>query len=106
MSKQAEAINVYIEQQQKKINELVQQNMMLETRNNILLKEVEELKNINKTYKDEIDAISFERNGVSTLVTNSNLRTRNETIEKQTSTENKIKLSGKEFTKNNMLRRE
>ena len=32
MSKQAEAINVYIEQQQKKINELVQQNMMLETK--------------------------------------------------------------------------
>jgi hypothetical protein len=50
--------------------------------------------------------LSFERNGVSALVTNSNLRTRNETIEKQTSTENKIRLSGKEFTKNNMLRRE
>ena len=46
MSKQAEAINVYIEQQQKKINELVQQNMMLETRNNILLKEVEELNHL------------------------------------------------------------
>jgi len=106
MSKEIEAINEYIGHQQEKINELVQEVMMLETKNNILVREVEELKNINKTYKDEIDAVSFHRDGVSTLVTDSNLQTRNETFDKLSTDDGKTRISGLEFNKMTMLRRE
>ena len=106
MSKELEAINAYIDHQQNKINELVQEVMMLETKNNILIKELEELKNINKMYEDEIDAMSFHRDGVSTLVTDSNFKTRNETIEPIEPIDNKTRLSGSDFTKMIMLMRE
>ena len=106
MSKELEAINAYIDHQQNKINELVQEVMMLETKNNILIKELEEHKNINKMYEDEIDAMSFHRDGVSTLVTDSNFKTRNETIEPIEPIDNKTRLSGSDFTKMTMLRRE
>ena len=52
MATETEAIEEYIAHQQKKINELVQEVMMLETRNHIQDKELEELNNINKQYKD------------------------------------------------------
>lgn len=109
MSKELEAINAYIDHQQNKINELVQEVMMLETRNNILIKDVEELKNINKKYEDEIDAMSFHRDGVSTLVTDSNFKTRNETIDNLAPNnfdDNKTRVSGHDFTKMTMLRRD
>ena len=47
MATETEAIEEYIAHQQQKINELVQEVMMLETRNHIQDKELEELNNIN-----------------------------------------------------------
>ena len=107
MANANEAIEEYIAHQQNKINELVQEVMMLETRNNILNKEVEELRNINKKYEDEIDAIRFKRDGVSTLVTDSNYTTRNETEDSNIPQNlNVKKISGKDFSNNMLLRRE
>jgi hypothetical protein len=48
MSKEYEALNIYIEQQQARINELMQVVMMLETRNKILEEENKKLESKNK----------------------------------------------------------
>ena len=107
MANANEAIEEYIAHQQNKINELVQEVMMLETRNNILDKEVKELRNINKKYEDEIDAIRFKRDGVSTLVTDQNYTTRNETEDSNIPLNSNVKkISGKDFSNNMLLRRE
>tara|TARA_R110002073_G_scaffold219912_2_gene380151 strand:- start:317 stop:643 length:327 start_codon:yes stop_codon:yes gene_type:complete len=108
MATETEAIEEYIAHQQQKINELVQEVMMLETRNHIQDKELEELNNINKKYKDEINAMRFKRDGVSTLVTDSNLKTRNETIQTKDNSINfnNKSISGKAFSNNMLLRRD
>jgi hypothetical protein len=105
MSKEAEVINEYIAQQQKRINELMQHNMMLETRNNVLFKELEDLKNINKLYEEKIDALSFQRDGISSSISSSNFILRENNQEDPFT--NKTKISGKEFKHNmKMLRRD
>jgi len=38
--------------------------MFLETKNKLLEKEIQELKNINKQYKEKIEATSFRRSGI------------------------------------------
>tara|TARA_R110000822_G_scaffold269232_1_gene392458 strand:+ start:291 stop:608 length:318 start_codon:yes stop_codon:yes gene_type:complete len=100
MSKEEEVINEYIAQQQKRINELMQHNMMLETRNNVLFKELEDLKNINSRYEEKIDALSFQRDGISSSISSSNFMLREDKQEPIFT--NKTKISGKKFTKNNM----
>ena len=105
MSKEAEVINEYIAQQQKRINELMQHNMMLETRNNVLFKELEDLKNINKLYEEKIDALSFQRDGISSSISSSNFILRENKQEDPFT--NKTKISGEEFKHNmKMLRRD
>ena len=105
MSKEAEVINEYIAQQQKRINELMQHNMMLETRNNVLFKELEDLKNINSRYEEKIDALSFQRDGISSSISSSNFILRENKQEDPFT--NKTKISEKEFKHNmKMLRRD
>ena len=61
MSKENEILNIYIEQQQKQINEMNRTILMLTTKNIILEKELNSLKNINKeniTQQTEPDAQS------------------------------------------------
>jgi len=64
LSKEIDAINAYIENQQEKINNLTKNLMFLETKNKLLEKEIQELKNINKQYKEKIEATSFRRSGI------------------------------------------
>ena len=64
MSKEIDAINAYIENQQEKINNLTKNLMFLETKNKLLEKEIQELKSINKQYKEKIEATSFRRSGI------------------------------------------
>lgn len=48
------AINEFMEQQQKKINQLQQEILLITTKNSMLEKELAEVKNINSRYKAQI----------------------------------------------------
>jgi predicted nucleic acid-binding Zn-ribbon protein len=48
------ALNQYMEQQQEQINQLQQELLLLKTKNNMLEKELSEVKSINSIYKDQI----------------------------------------------------
>jgi len=62
MSKEYEALNTYVEQQQARINELMQVVLMLETRNRILEEENTDLEEENKRLLD-INSRELDKDG-------------------------------------------
>jgi len=73
MSKEAEVLNVYMEQQQQKIKELTQTIMILETKNKIMAKEIQDLKSINSEYKSQLNdkVVLKNRSGLSEIAASS-----------------------------------
>jgi len=71
MNKETEVLNVYMEQQQQKIKELTQTIMILETKNKIMAKEIQELKSINSEYKTQLNdkVVLKNRSGLSEIAT-------------------------------------
>ena len=59
MSKELDAIDTYIDQQQKVLNDTVQKNLLLETKISLLEKQVKDLTDINK--KNEETIISLQK---------------------------------------------
>ena len=59
MSKELDAIDTYIDQQQKVLNDTMQKNLLLETKISILEKQVKDLSDINK--KNEETIISLQK---------------------------------------------
>ena len=59
MSKELDAIDTYIDQQQKVLNDTVQKNLLLETKISLLEKQVKDLSDINK--KNEETIISLQK---------------------------------------------
>jgi FtsZ-binding cell division protein ZapB len=71
------ALNQYMEQQQEQINILQQEILLLKTKNNMLEKELSEVKSINSVYKDQIKNLTAvkERKSLSgSLSTNRGVR--------------------------------
>ena len=60
MSKELDAIDTYIDQQQKVLNDTMQKNLLLETKISLLEKQVKDLSDINK--KNEETIISLQKN--------------------------------------------
>lgn len=69
MNKETEVLNVYMEQQQQKIKELTQTIMILETKNKIMAKEIQDLKSINSEYKTQLNdkVVLKNRSGLSEI---------------------------------------
>lgn len=67
MSKEMEAINAYILNQQNKINELNQQLLMLQTKNKLLEDELESVKSINRKYEEAINESKFKRDSLKAI---------------------------------------
>ena len=65
MSKEIDALNAYIENQQSKIANLMKTIMMLETRIKLLDDENKSLKNINNDYREQLTANLPKRNALS-----------------------------------------
>ena len=59
MSKELDAIDTYIDQQQKVLNDTMQKNLLLETKISLLEKQVKDLSDINK--KNEETIISLQK---------------------------------------------
>jgi predicted nuclease with TOPRIM domain len=53
--KEAKVLNTYLEEQQRKISELIQQNMMLETKIKLLKEENSDLRIINNEYREKYE---------------------------------------------------
>jgi len=68
MQKETEVLNIYITNQQEKINALTQQIMFLETRIKLLENENKSLKDINSQYHDKYE---HKRSGFSTVESSS-----------------------------------
>jgi predicted nucleic acid-binding Zn-ribbon protein len=71
------ALNQYMEQQQEQINQLQQELLLLKTKNNMLEKELSEVKSINSIYKDQIKnltAVKERKTLSSSLSTNRGVR--------------------------------
>jgi len=62
-----EALNAYIENQQKVVNQLTQTIMMLETKNKLLEDELKKVKNINRKYEETINESKFKRDSLKTI---------------------------------------
>lgn len=73
MNKETEVLNVYMEQQQQKIKELTQTIMILETKNKIMAKEIQDLKSINSEYKTQLNdkVVLKNRSGLSEIAASS-----------------------------------
>ena len=73
MNKETEVLNVYMEQQQQKIKELTQTIMILETKNKIMAKEIQDLKSINSEYKSQLNdkVVVKNRSGLSEIAASS-----------------------------------
>lgn len=65
MSKEIDALNAYIENQQSKIANLMKTIMMMETKIKLLEDENEKLKNINNDYREQLTANLPKRNALS-----------------------------------------
>jgi hypothetical protein len=71
------ALNQYMEQQQEQLNQLQQELLLLKTKNNMLEKELSEVKSINSIYKDQIKnltAVKERKTLSSSLSTNRGVR--------------------------------
>jgi hypothetical protein len=71
------ALNQYMEQQQEQLNQLQQELLLLKTKNNMLEKELFEVKSINSIYKDQIKnltAVKERKTLSSSLSTNRGVR--------------------------------
>jgi len=69
--KELEVINEFMEQQQTKINQLQQQILLLTTKNTMLEKELNKLKNINSEYKEQLDQFTkVDRKNLKDLLDN------------------------------------
>ena len=96
MSKEAETLNIFIEQQQQKIKELTQALMISETKVKIMSKEIQDLKSINSQYKKQIDdkIVVAKRMGLSEIASSNADKPRVEEIPEV----KKVKVNG--FTTN------
>lgn len=96
MNKEAETLNIFIEQQQQKIKELTQALMISETKVKIMSKEIEDLKSINSQYKKQIDdkIVVAKRMGLSDIASSNADKPRVEEIPEV----EKVKVNG--FTTN------
>jgi len=96
MSKEAETLNIFIEQQQQKIKELTQALMISETKVKIMSKEIQDLKSINSQYKKQIDdkIVVAKRMGLSDIASSNADKPRVEEIPEV----EKVKVNG--FTTN------
>jgi Mg2+/Co2+ transporter CorB len=96
MSKEAETLNIFIEQQQQKIKELTQALMISETKVKIMSKEIQDLKSINSQYKKQIDdkIVVAKRMGLSEIASSNADKPRVEEIPEV----EKVKVNG--FTTN------
>ena len=96
MNKEAETLNIFIEQQQQKIKELTQALMISETKVKIMSKEIQDLKSINSQYKKQIDdkIVVAKRMGLSEIASSNADKPRVEEIAEV----EKVKVNG--FTTN------
>ena len=83
MSDPAKALNTFIEQQQQKINELVQHIMMLETKIHLLETKNQDLENINRQLTPDKNITT--RDGIGKkLKSETSVRTADPVVEKTT----------------------
>lgn len=90
MSKEMEALNAYIENQQKVVNQLTQTIMMLETKNKLLEDELKKVKNINSQYEKAAEIAKFKRNPLAEIAKSSS----NQRLPEPMQTQKKIKMQG------------
>jgi len=93
MSKEMEALNAYIENQQKAVNQLTQTIMMLETKNKLLEDELKKVKNINSQYEKAAEVAKFKRNPLAEIAKSSG-NERKEDPPEPMQTQKKITMQG------------
>lgn len=94
MSKEMEALNAYIENQQKVINQLTQTIMMLETKNKLLEDEVKKIKSINSGYEKAAEEAKFKRNSLADIAKGSGSERKEEPLKPDLQAQQKITLQG------------
>jgi hypothetical protein len=94
MSKEMEALNAYIENQQKAINQLTQNIMMLETKNKLLENEVKRVESINSGYKNDAEEAKFKRKSLAEIAKGSGSDRKDEPPKPESHGQQKITMQG------------
>lgn len=94
MSKEMEALNAYIENQQKVINQLTQTIMMLETKNKLLEDELKKVKIINSGYEEAAEEAKFKRNSLAEIAKGSGSDRKDEPPKPESHGQQKITMQG------------